>query len=187
MSLRERSFQFVENNSNYVVHVTRGQQRRRFEVSRLALFGGAALLSLVGAAVLAAAGYLVFRDDLLAGLIDRQTQMQYAYEDRLAAARLRLDQAGQQVVAEHQIARGGDHGRADQRQQGGSAEQSEARNLEAAALLAARHVHDVIRIVLDELKRPLTQGHVTFPGRRYAAGDAVPGPPRPPSRGGLAE
>lgn len=92
MSLRERSFQFVENNSNYVVHVTRGQQRRRFEVSRLALFGGAALLSLVGAAVIAAAGYLVFRDDLLAGLIERQTQMQYAYEDRLAAARLRLDQ-----------------------------------------------------------------------------------------------
>ena len=74
------------------MHVTRGQQRRRFEVSRLALFGGAALLSLVGAAVISAAGYLVFRDDLLAGLIERQTQMQYAYEDRLAAARLRLDQ-----------------------------------------------------------------------------------------------
>ncbi|MGA8169973.1 MAG: peptidoglycan DD-metalloendopeptidase family protein [Methylocystis sp.] len=92
MSLRQRSFQFVENNSNYVVLVTRGQQRRRFEVSRPALFGGAALLSLVGAAVIAAAGYLVFRDDLLAGLIERQTQMQYAYEDRLAAARLRLDQ-----------------------------------------------------------------------------------------------
>jgi murein DD-endopeptidase MepM/ murein hydrolase activator NlpD len=92
MSLRERSFQFVENNSNYVVHVARGQQRRRFEVSRLALFGGATLLSLAGAAVIAAAGYLVFRDDLLAGLIERQTQMQYAYEDRLAAARLRLDQ-----------------------------------------------------------------------------------------------
>ncbi|MGC1863346.1 MAG: peptidoglycan DD-metalloendopeptidase family protein [Methylocystis sp.] len=92
MSLRQQSFQFVENNSNYVVHVMRGQQRRRFEVSRLALFGGAALLSLVGAAVIAAAGYLVFRDDLLAGLIERQTQMQYAYEDRLAAARLRLDQ-----------------------------------------------------------------------------------------------
>ncbi len=92
MSLRQRSFQFVENNSNYVVHVARGQERRRFEVSRLALFGGAALLSLVGAALIAAAGYLVFRDDLLAGLIERQTQMQYAYEDRLAAARLRLDQ-----------------------------------------------------------------------------------------------
>ena len=92
MSLRQRSFQFVENNSNYVVHVTRGQERRRYEISRLALFGGAALLSLVGAAVIAAAGYLVFRDDLLAGLIERQTQMQYAYEDRLAAARLRLDQ-----------------------------------------------------------------------------------------------
>jgi len=91
MSLRQRSFQFVENNSNYVVHVTRGQQRRRFEVSRLALFGGAALLSLVGAAVIAARLSGVPRRS--AGRADRtQTQMQYAYEDRLAAARLRLDQ-----------------------------------------------------------------------------------------------
>jgi murein DD-endopeptidase MepM/ murein hydrolase activator NlpD len=92
MSPRERSFQFVEDSSSYVVHVTRGHRRRRFEISRLVLFGGTALLSLVGAAVVGAAGYLVFRDDLLAGLIERQTQMQYAYEDRLAAARLRLDQ-----------------------------------------------------------------------------------------------
>ena len=29
---------------------------------------------------------------MLASLLDRQTQMQYAYEDRLAALRLRLDQ-----------------------------------------------------------------------------------------------
>ncbi|QGM99575.1 M23 family metallopeptidase [Methylocystis parvus] len=34
----------------------------------------------------------MFRDELLAGLLDRQTQMQYAYEDRIAALRLRLDQ-----------------------------------------------------------------------------------------------
>ncbi|QGM47923.1 peptidoglycan DD-metalloendopeptidase family protein [Methylocystis heyeri] len=35
---------------------------------------------------------MIFRDDLVANLVERQTQMQYAYEDRLAAARLRLDQ-----------------------------------------------------------------------------------------------
>ena len=92
MSLRERSFQFVEDTSNNVVHVTCGHKRRRFEISRLVLLGGVALLSLIGASVVGAAGYLIFRDDLLAGLIERQTQMQYAYEDRLAAARLRLDQ-----------------------------------------------------------------------------------------------
>ncbi|PPD46700.1 MAG: peptidase M23 [Methylocystis sp.] len=34
----------------------------------------------------------MFRDELLAGLLDRETQMQYAYEDRIAALRLRLDQ-----------------------------------------------------------------------------------------------
>ncbi len=99
MSLRDRSFQFVDDNPRYVVQVTRGQHRRRFEISRLALLGGGLLLSLVGLAVVGAAGYVMFRDDLLAGLIERQTQMQYAYEDRLAAARLRLDQvAGRQFV-----------------------------------------------------------------------------------------
>ena len=127
-------------------------------------------------------------DELPAGhLIEAQPCRRQAILVSILHLRLAFDQPGQQIVAEHQIARGGDHGRADQRQQGGSAEQSEARDLEAAALLTARHVHDVIRVVLDELKRPFTQGHVTFPGRRYAAGAAVPGPPRPPSRGGLAQ
>ncbi|MBI1868578.1 MAG: M23 family metallopeptidase [Methylocystis sp.] len=49
-------------------------------------------MSLAGAALIGAAGYLLFRDDMLAGLLARQTRMQYAYEDRIAALRLRLDQ-----------------------------------------------------------------------------------------------
>ena len=114
-------------------------------------------------------------DELPAGhLIEAQPCRRQAILVSILHLRLAFDQPGQQIVAEHQISRGGEHGRADQRQQGGSAEQSEARDLEAAALLTARHMHDVIRVVLDELKRPFTQGHVTFPGRRYAAGAAVP-------------
>ncbi len=92
MALRDQSYQFVEVSSDFLVHVTRGQYRRRFEISPLALFGGVAALGLVAVTVIGAAAYLMFRDDMLAGLIERQTQMQYAYEDRLAAARLRLDQ-----------------------------------------------------------------------------------------------
>ena len=40
---------------------------------------------------LAATAYLMFRDDILGGLLARQTRMQYAYEDRIAALRTGID------------------------------------------------------------------------------------------------
>lgn len=92
MSTRSQSYGFVAASGNYVLHLTRGQKSRRIEISRLALFGLCALFGTSAILIAAAAGYLMFRDDMLAGLLDRETQMQYAYEDRLAALRLRLDQ-----------------------------------------------------------------------------------------------
>lgn len=92
MAKRRQSYQFVDPDGAYVVHVTRGQKTRRYEISRGALFGAGTAVSLLVAAVAAVAGYGLFRDDMLAGLLERQAQMQYAYEDRIAALRLRLDQ-----------------------------------------------------------------------------------------------
>ena len=43
--------------------------------------------------MLVAAGYMFFHDDILRDLLDRQIEMQSAYEEQLAAARLQLDQA----------------------------------------------------------------------------------------------
>ena len=43
--------------------------------------------------MIGAGAYMLFRDDMLKSLLDRQIEMQSAYEDQLAAARLRLDQA----------------------------------------------------------------------------------------------
>src|SRR6202046_5336791 len=40
---------------------------------------------------IATATYFAFRDDLLKGLIARQTEQQYAYEDRIAELRARID------------------------------------------------------------------------------------------------
>src|SRR4029079_13983320 len=40
---------------------------------------------------LAATGYLVFRDDLLAASLARQGRMQQAYEDRIASLRADID------------------------------------------------------------------------------------------------
>lgn len=92
MRNRDQSYRFVEASGDYVVQISRGQRSWRLEVSRGGLIGAASLVALVLAATVGAAGYLIFRDELLAGLIDRQTQMQYAYEDRIAALRLRIDQ-----------------------------------------------------------------------------------------------
>ncbi|WP_051134278.1 M23 family metallopeptidase [Methylocystis sp. ATCC 49242] len=92
MRNRDQSYRFVETSGDYVVEVSGGHRSRRFEISRAAVVMAALAVGLVATATVGAAGYLIFRDDLLAGLIDRQTQMQYAYEDRIAAMRLRLDQ-----------------------------------------------------------------------------------------------
>jgi murein DD-endopeptidase MepM/ murein hydrolase activator NlpD len=99
MAKRQQSYQFVDSDAGYVVHVSRGHRTRRYELSRGVLFGAGAAASLLFAVLAAAGGYALFRDDMLAGLLDRQAQMQYAYEDKIAALRLRLDQmASRQFV-----------------------------------------------------------------------------------------
>lgn len=92
MRNRDQSFQFVDASGDFVIQVSRGHRSRRFAVSGAAVAAVGAILVLIATTTIGAAGYLAFRDELLAGLIDRQTQMQYAYEDRIAAMRLRLDQ-----------------------------------------------------------------------------------------------
>jgi murein DD-endopeptidase MepM/ murein hydrolase activator NlpD len=91
MSPRAQSYNFVDAGSAFVLHVRRGQKSRRIEISQLAFYSLAALFCLIAIMVVGAASYLLFRDDMLANLLERETQMQYAYEDRLAALRLRLD------------------------------------------------------------------------------------------------
>ena len=99
MVTRASSYQRSEELESVVIHVARGAARRRFVLSAPLLAGGATLLGLFGFGVIGAGAYLLFRDDMLAGLLDRQTRMQYAYEDRIAAMRLRLDQlSSRQVV-----------------------------------------------------------------------------------------
>jgi len=92
MRHRNQSYHFVDASGDYVLQVSRGHRSRSFRVSPGALAGAGAVIGLLATAIVGAAGYLMFRDELLAGLLDRQTQMQYAYEDRIAALRLRLDQ-----------------------------------------------------------------------------------------------
>lgn len=91
MRYRDQSH-FVDASGDYIVQVSRGNRSRKYRLSPGMLAAAGAVAGLIAVAVTGAAGYLIFRDELLAGLLDRQTQMQYAYEDRIAALRLRLDQ-----------------------------------------------------------------------------------------------
>ncbi|HEY8162515.1 MAG TPA: M23 family metallopeptidase [Methylocystis sp.] len=92
MRYRDQSYSFVDASGDYVVQVSRGHRTRMFRLSPASLAAGFAVLGLLVVVIVGGAGYFMFRDELLASLIDRQTQMQYAYEDRIAALRLRLDQ-----------------------------------------------------------------------------------------------
>jgi len=91
-NLRNQSSQSVEVQSRQQTRRTRSNDNRSPLSPRAFLLAGAAA-ALFGASVIGTGGYMLFRDDMLKSLLDRQIEMQSAYEDQLAAARLRLDQA----------------------------------------------------------------------------------------------
>ncbi len=96
-SLERRSS--LEASGDFILEASYGSHRRRFRFSPRALAAVAALGACAAGTLLCAAGYLAFHDELVAGLMARQMRMQQAYEDRVAALRLRLDQlASRQVV-----------------------------------------------------------------------------------------
>ena len=71
--------------------IARGEDVRSFTV-RPWIAGSVCLFAVVfGVLYLAATGYLVFRDDLLAASITYQRHMQHAYEDRIASLRADID------------------------------------------------------------------------------------------------
>lgn len=71
--------------------IARGEDVRSFTI-RPWLAGSIAIFAVgFGILYLAATGYLVFRDDLLAASITYQRHMQHAYEDRIASLRADID------------------------------------------------------------------------------------------------
>lgn len=71
--------------------IAKGDDVRTF-VLRKWMIGGGALLSLALTFwVCASTAYIVFRDDVLAAMMARQTRMQHNYEDRIASLRLQVD------------------------------------------------------------------------------------------------
>jgi murein DD-endopeptidase MepM/ murein hydrolase activator NlpD len=76
----------AQNNGYTLVHA--GKQVRFGPVAFWIVIGTVVLLGMWSAAT---ATYFAFRDDVLTRLIARQTEMQYAYEDRIAELRAKVD------------------------------------------------------------------------------------------------
>jgi murein DD-endopeptidase MepM/ murein hydrolase activator NlpD len=70
---------------------------RTLAVPRFAAFVVFLLIPLAAVIYLAATCYFIFHDDVLARLMQRQTDMQYAYEDRIAALQRDVENADQRA------------------------------------------------------------------------------------------
>ncbi|WP_376802447.1 M23 family metallopeptidase [Candidatus Raskinella chloraquaticus] len=74
----------------YII-IARGEEVHSFILRKWMI--GLAVLLCAGVTfwLCAATAYIVFRDDVLAGMVARNTRLQHAYEDRIAAMRLQID------------------------------------------------------------------------------------------------
>ena len=93
MSLRESFPKPRLPATHYFITIARGARTRTYAVRPFVLHLAMVLVPLFGAWSVAATVYLAFQDDLATGLIARQTEMRYSYEDRLADLRNQLDRA----------------------------------------------------------------------------------------------
>ena len=78
-------------DSHYFVTFARGDDAKCYAIRPWALFGLGIVFPVCALLFFAASAVFVLRDDMLSGLMHRQSAMQVAYEDRLANLRMQLD------------------------------------------------------------------------------------------------
>lgn len=83
----------VASRSHYFITFSRGESLRCIAVRPWLVFMLIGFAPILLVAYFAATAYLVYRDDMLAGLMARQNEIQYTYEDRIAAMRRQVDRA----------------------------------------------------------------------------------------------
>ncbi len=86
--------------SHYFLTVSRGAEMKTVAIRSWMAQLAMAVLPLLLVAGFASTLYLVFHDDLMAGMMARQTALQYAYEDKIEGLRQDLERQSTQVRAE---------------------------------------------------------------------------------------
>lgn len=96
-------------SSCYFVTISRGDTLRSMVVRTWQLVVAGLLVSGLLTLGLCAAAYEYFRDDMVSALLSRQTHMQYAYEDRIAALRSEIDRVASQKLLKQDSVEGRVH------------------------------------------------------------------------------
>ncbi len=104
MSVRDAFPKARVSDSHYFLTLSRGEKLRCFALKPWQMWTFGTLVPLVAFIYLAATAYLVYRDDMLAALMKRQTEMQFAYEDRIAGMRAQIDRiASRQLLDQDSV------------------------------------------------------------------------------------
>ncbi len=86
--------------SHYFLTISRGEGMRTFALRSHVVHVLALIVPLVGLGGIGAMLYLAFHDDLVASLMARQSERQYAYEDRIDALRGELERQTRRQVSD---------------------------------------------------------------------------------------
>ena len=100
MSLREGYPEARPPGSYYCLSLSRGDATRSVRLGRAGVGALAALALLSLAWTASVTVYVAFHDDVIGAILTRQAEMTAAYEDRLAEARARLDEAASRQLLE---------------------------------------------------------------------------------------
>lgn len=104
MSVRDSLPKARASSSHYFLTFSRGENLRCFAIRPWAFYSLIGAMPLALSLYLGATLYYIYRDDMLAALMSRQTEMQYAYEDRLAAMRAQIDRVtGRQLLDQNSL------------------------------------------------------------------------------------
>ena len=106
MSLRDTFPKPQEYSSHYSIVFARGERARAFKVRPGALVGLLSIVPVLALGWLVLTLLFVFRDDLLASLMSRQAEIQYAYEDRLASMRTQIERMKSRELVQEQAYEG---------------------------------------------------------------------------------
>jgi hypothetical protein len=106
MSLRADPSEAMPPGSLYSLSLSRGDAVRSIRLGRAAVWAIAALALLSVAWTASITLYFAFHDDVIGAILARQVEMKAVYEDRLAEARARLDEAASRQLLERNSFKG---------------------------------------------------------------------------------
>jgi murein DD-endopeptidase MepM/ murein hydrolase activator NlpD len=106
MSLRDAFPKPRDYPTHYAISFARGERARTFALRPSVLVGVVSTVPLLALGCLALTLLFIFRDDLLASLMSRQAEMQYAYEDRLASMHTQIERMKSRELLQEQAYQG---------------------------------------------------------------------------------